>query len=103
MSKMPIPNDRVLGGYQCLFAGTAHKITTSGTSAVSSAWASTTRVVFVFATTDCYVAFGSNPTATVNDHFLPGGIRVPWGVVPGEKVAVIQSSAAGVLYISEGA
>ena len=57
----------------------------------------------LFCTQDAYVAFGANPTAnTTSSMFLPGGIIEYYGVTPSTKIAVIQSTAAGTLYITEG-
>ena len=56
------------------------------------------------ATTDCWVSFGSNPTAAVGGAtsiLLPGLIPEYFWVVRGEKLAVIQNSAAGTLNIAE--
>lgn len=59
------------------------------------------RVVRLVATSDCHVKIGSNPTATTADLFLPAGC-VEWLIAhPGQKVAAIQSSASGTLYVSE--
>jgi len=61
----------------------------------------TTHVRLV-ATSDCYIAFGANPTAVVGASMLVTAATPEYfGVAPGEKLAVIQSSAAGVLNITE--
>lgn len=102
MSRMPIPNDRVFGAFQCLFPGTSQQVTVTGTSAQSAAFESTTRVIRVFATVDMYIKMGSNPTAAVTDCFVPGGVIQYFGVIPGEKLAAIRSSSSGTLHITEG-
>lgn len=67
----------------------------------------TTGNVRLVSTTDCWVAFGATPVATAgaagdtNSVFLPAGASEYFAVNAGEKVAVIQASAAGVLNIAE--
>jgi hypothetical protein len=54
------------------------------------------------ATTDCWLAFGANPTAAADAAdaiFLPSGIVEYMDVVAGTKIAVIQNSAGGKLNI----
>jgi hypothetical protein len=56
------------------------------------------------ATSDCWVSFGTNPTAAVAgvaSILLPAGVPEYFWVYPGEKVAVIQNSAAGSLNVAE--
>jgi hypothetical protein len=51
---------------------------------------------------DCYIAVGSNPTATTNSagsDFLAAGTKWPLTILSGNKVAVIQSSSAGTLFL----
>jgi hypothetical protein len=55
-------------------------------------------------TSDCWVSFGANPTAAiagVASILLPSGVPEYFWVYPGEKVAVIQNSAAGSLNVAE--
>lgn len=80
------------------------QVTFSGTSAQSSAFAATTKKVSLVSSQDCYIKFGTNPTATAGagSFFLPAKVVVKFGVEPGEKVAAIQSSAGGILSIAEG-
>jgi hypothetical protein len=56
-----------------------------------------------FATVDCFIAFGQNPTASSSSMFLPGGIVEYFEIRSGEKYAVIQSgSTTGTFYVTEG-
>ena len=75
---------------------------TSAQSAVVNA--STNRVVLT-STTGCWVAFGSNPTASAaaGSIYLPPNVVSPaYTVTPGTtKIAVIQASAVGSLSIQE--
>ena len=58
--------------------------------------------VRLVATSDCYIAFGANPTAVVGASMLiTAGTPEYFWVAPGEKLAVIQSSAGGILNITE--
>lgn len=80
----------------------------TGTSAVSAVWnGSTTRVVLV-ATADCWVLFGAGTpvaaAAAANNIFVPAGVYgYPITITTGQKLAVIQASAAGTLCIVEAA
>jgi hypothetical protein len=55
-------------------------------------------------TADCWVSFGTNPTAVVAgvaSILLPAGVPEYFWVYPGEKVAVIQNAAGGSLNVAE--
>jgi hypothetical protein len=84
--------------------GTVQTITTSGSSAAtSSAFGETSLIVRVVCTEDANITFGASPTATTSSTFLPANqveyFKVP---VPGtSKLAAIQNSAAGTLYVTE--
>jgi hypothetical protein len=60
-------------------------------------------VVRVVSTTDCYVANGSNPTATAASMFLPAKVAEYFVLAQTDKIAVLQASAAGTLYITPAA
>lgn len=83
-------------------------VAVSGTSAQSAAMnAASTRAILT-STTDCWVAWGSNPTAavaTTGNIFLTAGVpSYPISVTGGTtKFAAIQVSAAGYLSILESA
>ena len=82
--------------------GTTQKITTSGTSAAtSSAVATTPRVVRIVATEDCHIAFATSPTATANGPFLPAKQVEYFKITGGHKVAAIQSSTGGSVFVTE--
>lgn len=82
--------------------GTSQKVAIGAATAQSSAFGSATRAVTLHATSACFVAFGSNPTAVADTtHFLAAGERASFMVDGGDKVAVIQSSASGSLYVTE--
>lgn len=63
------------------------------TSAASSAFNAATRYVRVIADADCHLEFGSAPTATATDQFLPAN-QEAWRIVtPGLKVAAYDGSS----------
>lgn len=85
---------------------TTQVITTSGTSAASSAVSATTKRVQVQATKAAWIAIGSDPTAavaTAGSFYLPdGGQSAPFLVTSSTtKVAAIQDSAAGKVVVIE--
>lgn len=70
---------------------TDQTVTTSGSAAASSAFNANTRLVAIstpYDTAVC-VAFGANPTATTSNFRLPPGSVFFFGVVPGQKVSLI--------------
>lgn len=94
------------GATQCLYVGTCQKVSYTGTAAQSSALASTTDIVQVYSTTDCWIKFGANPTAVANDGssmFLAAGMYMVYGCTPGHKISAIRDAASGDLHIMEGA
>lgn len=62
-----------------------------------------TQHVRVTSTTNCWISFGSSPTAAMasNSIYLPANSAEYFYVLPGEKIAVIQDTAAGTLNIAE--
>ena len=69
------------------------------TAAASSAIAAAE--VSIVSTTDCYVAFGSAPTASIaaGSMFLPAGVIFTRKITPTWKVSAIQVSANGNLCV----
>jgi hypothetical protein len=92
--------------FQTIIPGVSQKIAFAGTSTqATNAFQATTTLLRIFATTDCFILVGSSPTVLVDGtcYFVPGGIVDFIGVQPGQKIAAIQSSASGTLYITEAA
>ncbi len=59
-------------------------------------------VIRIASTTDCYIAIGENPVATVADVFVPGGVPEYFTVRAGiDKVAAIRAVADGTLSVTE--
>lgn len=90
--------------------GPVHRRTFAASSVQTPAVGANTRVVRVMATSACLVLAGVNPTAQVpadgatdTDGGIPLAANVPEfiKVQPGDKIAVIQISAGGDLFVSE--
>ncbi len=80
---------------------TPGRFTTAGTPFTAP---NNTRHVRLVATSDCWVSFGTAPVAVVGASsaiLLPAGIPEYFWVMPGERIAVIQATAAGSLNIAE--
>lgn len=91
---------------QCIHPGTSQKISFTGTSQQSAAVSTDTNAIELFATKDCWLTFGANPTATASpggSFFLAGGLFKTYGITPGHKIAVIRNSDSGDLHIIEAA
>ena len=74
----------------------------TGTAAASAAFSTTTAMVRIRATTDCFIKFSTAGTAaTTSDAFLPASETQDFAVQPSDKVSAIQSAANGTLYVSE--
>ena len=83
--------------------GVSQTVSTSGTSAQSAAFGAGTSIIRVIASEACFLVFGANPTATSAGMFLAAGAVEYFAVTPGQKVAAIQASTGGSLYITEAA
>lgn len=89
--------------FDSIFPGVSQKVSFTATSAASSAFSSDVTVVRVYSDQDCYIEFGTVPTATTSSLFLPGGITEYFGVAASYKVAAIRVTTSGTLYVTEGA
>ncbi|HZT29502.1 MAG TPA: hypothetical protein VFA33_06445 [Bryobacteraceae bacterium] len=81
---------------------------TTQTLAIGSSSAATAApigadVVRLVATVDCYVAIGSSPTATASSMFLPAKMAEYFVLAQTDKIAVLQVSSGGTLYITPAA
>jgi hypothetical protein len=76
-------------------------VAVSGTSAQSAVISGNTNYVRLFATTLCHIRAGSNPTATTSNMPLSPYVPEYFAVNSGQKIAVIQNSSSGTLYITE--
>ena len=77
---------------------TTQKVTSSGSSAASSAFGSNVEYVRVIADADCHIEFGVAPTATNAKIFLASKSEEFFKASEGENVAVIGSAN---LYVTE--
>ena len=84
--------------------GASQALTFTATSAQSTAVAATTRIVRLVSTQACFFAIGASPTAVVSTSvYLPAGVVQLVSIPGGSKIAAIQASATGSLYITEAA
>jgi hypothetical protein len=104
------------GFFQVIHPGTCQQVAIgSGSLKPASTFHNETSVVRLVATVDCFVQFGTLPVASAaasgNSMLLPASSPEYFGVpeygasgvgASAFTVAVIQSSAAGTLYITEG-
>jgi len=87
-----------------IYPGTSQSVAIGGSSTQSSAVADTTTAVLLTATVACFIAVGASPTAVANTSmYLPANVPTYVGIAGGQKVAVIQASGGGTLYMTEGA
>lgn len=82
---------------------TSYNVAIGATSAASSnAFPFGVTVVRLIATSDCYVKFAASPTAdTTTSLLLKNNVAEYFHCVAGNKVAVIQATAAGSLNVTE--
>jgi len=79
----------------------AQKITVSGTTARNGT-DFTRKVIRVYSTEDAFIKLGDDTVeATANDHFLPKEVVDFITVDDSTRLAAIQDSTGGTLYISE--
>jgi hypothetical protein len=78
-------------------------VTIGAASAQSTAVGSNTRVLRISTDIDCFYLIGANPTVSGggDGDYLPAGAVEYRHCSPADKVAVIQKSTAGSLFISE--
>jgi hypothetical protein len=108
MTFLPTDNDGRAIPAMRLRDGGAHAVTSSGTSARNTKnFNDNTKIVSVYATQDVYLKFGDDTViATTSDHFFPAGVYYDFAIGGGKskqakRLAVLQVSAGGTIYISE--
>jgi hypothetical protein len=87
----PIPGTTQKASYTGTAAATSAAVKPGGTGSV---------LVRLWATTDCFVAFGAAPTATTSDMPLTAKTETFVAVEAGWKVSAVQQSAGGDLYVT---
>lgn len=77
-------------------------VTVGAASAQSAGAPAHIHKAMICSTTNCWVSYGENPTATTGDgsFYLPAGETLYFTVRPGGIFAVIQDSAGGSLSVS---
>ena len=103
---LPLPAGASKDSSQYLTLGTIQAVAVGATSVQSSAVGAGITKVVISATTDCWVAIGSNPTAskaTAGSFFLGAGSQsYPITVTAGTtKIAVLQDTASGYISVME--
>lgn len=81
---------------------TTQTVAFTAASAQSAALGALTNVVRLVPDQDCFVLMGDNPTAASATSIRLIANQVEWfGVTPGQRIAVIRSTADGTLRIEE--
>lgn len=82
--------------------GTMQAVSFDASAQATNAVATTTKVVRLCATEDCYVLFGADPTAAASTSILlPKGVVEYAEITGGHKVAAIKVATAGILNLVE--
>lgn len=98
---MPLARDINGQFVQALTVVTPQRVSVGAASAQSAVFGATTRVVRVAASTDCHIAFGTNPTATTTSTYLPAGAVDYFAVEAGQRAAVIRATVDGFVSVVE--
>ena len=87
---------------QGITPGASQAVAVGATSTPSSAVADNTQAVLLTSTVPCFVSVGSSPTAAANSSlYLAANVPTVVAVSGGWKVAAIQASSSGTLYLTE--
>lgn len=68
---------------------------------IATAFGAGTNTVRVVVTSAAFIAFGTSPTATTSDVYVPANVPEYFHVNPGEKASAVQVSAGGTLHVTE--
>jgi hypothetical protein len=101
MGVVTSPNNKEQNMNYAMRPLTTEKVTSSGSSAQSSAFSANIEYIRVIPDADCHIEFGVNPTAANTKIFLESKSSECFKVSPGEKVAVIGSVNLYVTELSE--
>ena len=83
--------------------GTTQTVAYTGTAAASTnAFGAGTNAVRIVANSACHYTFGSAPTATTSDPFLPANWVEYVYVRPGEKISVVRAATDGLVTATSG-
>lgn len=89
---------------QIIYQGAPQNVAVSATHAENSpAFDTTTKIVRLVSTTNCWILFSKAGTAaaTSNGSYLPAGVVEYWALVTGYTLSVIRATADGTLNITE--
>lgn len=87
-----------------IFPGTTQiiAIASGGATTASAAFGSSTELVRVSCTSQCFIEFGATPVATNSTSLcLPAGTTEYFAVTPGHKVAMLAGTVAGIFSVTE--
>jgi hypothetical protein len=86
-----------------MIEGSSQKLSAGASSSQSAAFGTQTRALMLTVLTNAvHIRTGTNPTATTTDYLLkPSDPSLVLGVGPGDKLALIQETGAGTLYVVE--
>jgi hypothetical protein len=87
-----------LGSLPVILPGTTQRIDLVATSTASAPVGA--GVVRLVATVDCYLAFGTSPTADNNGLFLPANTPEYFACASTDRVAGIRGASDGLLFIT---
>jgi hypothetical protein len=86
---------------QALRFGTTIHVAYTSTAGTTAAVGRRTSLVMIRASTTCFLAYGTNPTATTSDTPIVADVNYFVLCNPGDKFSAIQESSGGTLYVTE--
>lgn len=82
--------------------GTHQSVAYTGTAGtIANATGAQTRLLRIVTTTAAYIAFGTSPTATTSDYYMPADRPEYFTVPVSQKVSAVQVSSGGTLHVTE--
>jgi hypothetical protein len=97
-----LARDRLGNVVQSFSPGTTQSFAYTGTAGVTTN-AVGSSFVLITCTSKAFVAFGTAPTATTADMYVPADFPMWFPIDPSHKVSVIQHTAGGSAYITAAA
>ncbi len=90
-----------LGNVQAFYPATTQIKAYTTSAAITNAFAESTHIIRVVASTACHIKIAKTPTATTSDPYLPADVVEYFIVNPGQKIAAVQVSDGGNLNVTE--
>lgn len=84
-----------------IFLGNCQNFTISTTAGYSTPFGSTTGLVRIVCTVDCYIHIGLSPTASTGTPLLLAGTIEYFGTSPGESISFKSVTDPGIISITE--